>query len=241
MKTSRTPISRAKQCLAGFTLVELLVVIAIIGILIALLLPAVQAARESARRTQCTTNLHNIILAMHNYEGAKRSLPPGYVSNSLTTPADPLRDPDTWDAPPGWGWGSYLLDYLEGGNVTQAIDRELPIWHPDHAPVIRTTLEVFLCPSSSGPREPFLIEQESSTNGQAGDPLVIDGGTVEVGRSHYVASHGQESCWGDCGSGETQTIFDDIYAETTTEIAHAGDASRIADGPFYRNSKTRFR
>lgn len=70
----------------GFTLIELLVVMAIIALLIALLLPAVQQAREAARRTQCLNNLHNLVLAMHNYESAHRVFPPGFVSDVFVDP-----------------------------------------------------------------------------------------------------------------------------------------------------------
>jgi hypothetical protein len=94
---------------------------------------------------------------------------------------------------------------------------------------------MFLCPSSSGAVEPFFVADAT------GDPLIIAGGAVEVGRSHYVASHGQESCWGECGASSRGTVFTNIYTSETVEIDIDGDASRVADGPFYRNSKTAFK
>lgn len=220
----------------GFTLIELLVVIAIISLLIALLLPAVQHAREAARRTQCKNNLKQLGIALHNYHDTHRAFPAGYYSYGTTdgsAPPSARIDPLTWDAAPGWGWSFSLLPFMEQGNVFKRIDSRRPLWDPRYVDLIRTRIPGFICPTSSGPKGPFVVQDES------GDPLLIDGRQIEVGRSNYVASHGQESCWGECGSSATGTVFTNIYTGATTTVQVNGQAAHIADGPFFRNSATR--
>lgn len=220
---------------AGFTLVELLVVIAIMGVLVALLLPAIQSAREAARRIQCTNNLKQLGLAILNYESAQRQLPPGYASNSLAVPVPATRDSETWDAPPGWGWAAFLLPHLEQAGISQQADMEMPLWDARHKELIRTSIAGLLCPTDSGEREAFFVTDP------AGQPISIEGQQVELGRSNYVASHGQESCWGACGAEPTATVFTNIYTSETTEVTVNGDVSKVGDGPFYRNSQVRMR
>lgn len=222
----------------GFTLVELLVVIAIIGILVGMLLPAVQQVREAARRVTCANNMRQLGLAMHNYESALGHFPPGFSStpsNNGSAPAGVHIDPTTWNAAPGWGWAAHLLPYIEGSTVADQIDFAKPIWDSAHLDIIQTQLPVFLCPSSSGDDRPF------STVDDSGNPYSPQGsGPVVLGRSHYVASHGQESAWGsEAGSDLAGEVFTDIYSFSTKTISINGDVSRVADGPFYRNSKTR--
>ena len=89
---------------AGFTLVELLVVIAIVGILVSLLLPAVQAVREAARRLQCSNNFHQMGIALHNYHDIHRTFPSGVVEPSYVM------------------WSGSLLPFLEQSNLYQTLD-----------------------------------------------------------------------------------------------------------------------
>jgi len=209
--------NRTNDKSGGFTLVELLVVIAIIGVLIALLLPAVQQAREAARRMQCTNNLKQLGIALHNYHDTLGSFPAGYISSR--TAGLPAQDVDsiTSDAAPGWGWTAQLLPFMEQRALADQLDDRRSVWHSSHRSLVDTKLENLLCPSSSGSRDAFTAVDASES------PIDISG-TIRLGRSHYVASHGQEECWGDC-SAESGPV--------------GGDVSRIADGPFYRNSRTR--
>jgi len=221
----------------AFTLVELLVVIAIIGILIGMLLPAVQQVREAARRTTCANHLRQLGLAMHNYESSYGFFPPGYSSQSTrdgTVPSGVFIDASTWDAAPGWGWAAYLLPFMEAGNLQDKLDFDRPIWERNHRDYISLQVPTMLCPSASGDPGPFEVVDDSgnSYSPDSSAPLML-------GRSHYVASHGQESCWGECGAALTGTVFTDIYTGATRQVQIFGDVSRVADGPYYRNSKTR--
>lgn len=129
--------------LRAFTLIELLVSIAIIGILIALLLPAVQRIREAANQTQCKNNLHQMGLALQAYHDSQGSFPSAYVYVASDSRAGPY----ALDTAPGWGWGALLLPYLDQNPLWSLIDLDVGL-HDPRFDVLRTTqLKVFSCPS----------------------------------------------------------------------------------------------
>ena len=132
-------MNNRKKTPAAFTLIELLVVIAIIAVLIALLLPAVQMAREGARRAQCKNNLMQIILAVQNYESAHEVLPPGVVN-----PDGPIAN-----VPKGYhfSWIAQLLPYLDQKNIHRHLNFAADVYDPSNVTARQQMVEVLLCPS----------------------------------------------------------------------------------------------
>ena len=180
----------------GFTLIELLVVIAIISVLVSLLLPAVQQAREAARRAQCKNNLKQFGLALHNYHDSFGRLPPCAMGVN------------------GYGWGTMILPQIELGNLYNALSTTPGCWYyaPDCVPpnsygaalgfeawiatlvtpnTLSKTIPVFRCPSDNG--------SPTVNSDPSGDPDDLNGPDGDsddfepVGRSNYMAVWGSDA------------------------------------------------
>ncbi len=132
----------------AFTLVELLVVIAIIGILVGMLLPAVQQVRESARRAECLNNIRQIVLATHSYESALRHLPAGWVELFLD-----INGPGEPDLANRYGWSTLILPQIEAENLFKTYDVRDEYWNVDSSLGIvndaATVIDLYTCPSDS--------------------------------------------------------------------------------------------
>lgn len=141
-----------KRVSAGFTLIELLVVIAIVGTLVGLLLPAVQSAREAARRTGCQSNLRQFCLAIHNYENARRCFPPSALAVG----------PGTTGTTSPWSGHSVVLPFMEGDTLFRRIDFKKPygddvnksLFPPNGVAALR--VDLFICPSDPNATTPVL-------------------------------------------------------------------------------------
>jgi prepilin-type N-terminal cleavage/methylation domain-containing protein len=145
-QSRHTPRARQPAAGSGFTLVELLVVIAIIGILIALLLPAVQAAREAARRMQCTNHLKQIGLALHNYHDTHECLPfgSGYIVARTGS------------------WAAFILPYIEEQGHYELFDFDRDMRDAANKQAVTTAVATYICPSDPQGGEPVLGHRCSS-------------------------------------------------------------------------------
>jgi prepilin-type N-terminal cleavage/methylation domain-containing protein/prepilin-type processing-associated H-X9-DG protein len=177
----------------AFTMIELLVVMAVIGILISLLLPAVQAAREAARRTQCRNNLKQIGLALGNYLDRMRVWPPAYAS---------AYDANGNDTGLGWGWGSFLLDDLEQTSIKKQILFGQQISDPSNLVPATTCLQAFTCPADVY-LETFTISVDPN-----GNPLPTP---VKVARGNYVGVNGNNGVTGNQATNDGAFLEDKSF------------------------------
>lgn len=161
---------------SGFTLIELLVVIAIIGVLIALLLPAVQQAREAARRTQCKNNIHQIGIALHNYHDNYKMLPPGWIG---VTAGGTL----SIHGNNGWGWASKILPQMDQAPLYNSINFFGPVTDPSNAFARTSFVPSFVCPSDVN-HNTWTIYDHSGGLASAGAP------PVDIAPGNYVGVFG---------------------------------------------------
>lgn len=173
----------------GFSLIEVLVVLFVIGLLVALLLPAVQQSRSAARRSECMNHLKQIGLAMHNYHDAHRTLPPGYITNF---PEDVNATERSH-----WGWGAMLLPYLDQAPLYQQLQPGDKALHEqlatsDGLKALTTPLSIFVCTEDRGPKMNNFNEAISDNPSDPAAPwynrFVTSDGTdrIAIAKSNYV-------------------------------------------------------
>jgi prepilin-type N-terminal cleavage/methylation domain-containing protein len=218
---------------SGFTLVELLVVIAIIGVLVALLLPAIQSAREAARRMRCGNNLKQLAVALHNYESAYKKLPPGWIASTglMHTGSDSGTGTDGWGS---WGWPAIILKYIEQSNLSDALkvgdlDMRRALDDPALLELMQTRLPAFICPSDIAPR----LNDKRPITGFSNQPRLL-------ATSNYVGWNSGSFGWipGTGGPQERLGIFS-MNSQTRLSEVTDGLSNTFAFGErSYKNAET---
>jgi len=158
----------------GFTLIELLVVIAIIAVLVSLLLPAVQQAREAARRTQCKNNLKQIGLALHNYHDVYQTFPISRMIH-LSTATGPIFNMH--------GWTPGVLPMMDQGNVFNLYNFNVPYYDANNAAAVKQVIPAYICPSTPRASSTQVTEMPAAISATLGIPGGVNftGGVTDYG------------------------------------------------------------
>ncbi|MEM9944276.1 MAG: DUF1559 domain-containing protein, partial [Planctomycetota bacterium] len=206
----------------GFTLVELLVVIAIIGILVGMLLPAVQMVREAARRSSCSNNMRQISLATLNYETSLQKFPPGWEIDASSVAGDPLVIN---------GLLTVILPYLEQSNLEEIYDYDKGYLHPDNQDVVNQAVPIFQCPST--PSHPATSIGFASTVSNLTAQPTDYFGLRDIHDSGYNRGKGvfTEIWFGD-GIAKRLSDITDGQSNTIAFIEKAGLPNLYANGKF---------
>lgn len=221
------------QLQKAFTLIELLVVIAIIGVLVGLLLPAVQQAREAARRSSCKNNLKQIGVGLHSFESSNRVLPPGYLYMSGTkydAQASDIAGEDDDANHLGFAWGLKILPVMEQTALYDAFELDVPCFMPANKAARETSVATYLCPSDTYSAN-MLVARDSG--GASPTPSYYAG-------SSYCANWGPAE--GQASNPQpAQSQWVNLDATPGPESIESNQNYDPCQGVFYRNSEIKFR
>lgn len=204
------------QSLRGFTLVELLVVIAIIGVLVALLLPAIQAAREAARRNQCINNLKQTGLALQMHHDAKKLFPQG---RNGTSPG-----PGTATTPLAVSWAFQILPYMEQNNIFDSLVNTARVDDQLNARAMRSPVDTFYCPSRRSPAADRDFDNDDTSPAEASRGVAAGGDYAgSAGLRHNYSKSATEDSAAALAEGT-------LYTQSRVSLRNVSDGSAFTLG-----------